>query len=323
MGTCGAKRKSRDELEVLTAKMPLQERSTFDGLAAGLDISIGLAHNLLKEEGSFIQSVKSTIKPSLPEAQKWERVEWCLAMIDSKTIEEEETVDDMLDESWFLKTEIARRYFLTKGEKDPYRSTQHKSHIEKIMFLSAIARPRYDPGRKKNWDGKVLCEPIGDWVPAKKNSCRRPAGTLEWKNRNVDGDCYVDLMKKVVDNIIARWPRCDWRNPDYTIYVQNDGAPGHKKKEVSKKLNAYLKLLIRRGKLPHGKIVFVRQPAQSPDLNVNDLGVSAMQKAAYRHFAPQNAREIIDCVLDCWSKMDPVKINRLFLTQDGRLEQDP
>ena len=177
VGTVGQKRKDRVELKDRTVLLPLNQRSTFDGLAAGLDISIGLAYNLLKEEGSLLRSVQSSIKPSLTETQKWHRVEWVLSRIDTRTVEEEnlrlrprghdwkfenhlDTVH--VDESWFLQTEVSRCYILGKDEADPYRSTRHKSHIEKIMFLSAVARPRWDPGLKKNWDGKILCLPIGD-----------------------------------------------------------------------------------------------------------------------------------------------------------------
>ena len=53
VGACGQKRKSREELSELTTALPLNERSTFDGLAVGLDISIGLAFKLVKEQGSL------------------------------------------------------------------------------------------------------------------------------------------------------------------------------------------------------------------------------------------------------------------------------
>ena len=51
----------------------------------------------------------------------------------------------------------------------------------------------------------------------------------------MDGDTYVILMKKVVDEIVEKWPRGDWKTPEYTVYVQDDCAPGHRKKRVWKR----------------------------------------------------------------------------------------
>ena len=33
-------------------------------------------------------------------------------------------------------------------------TTKHKSHIERVMFLCAVARPRYDNHARHVWDGK-------------------------------------------------------------------------------------------------------------------------------------------------------------------------
>ena len=46
-----------------------------------------------------------------------------------------------IDEKWFDKQKIARKFILTKGEKRPQRKPQHKSHIKQVMFLCGQARP--------------------------------------------------------------------------------------------------------------------------------------------------------------------------------------
>jgi hypothetical protein len=47
-----------------------------------------------------------------------------------------------VDEKWFFLTEIDQGLYLTEAEeKGPDRSTRHKGHILKVMFLTAVARP--------------------------------------------------------------------------------------------------------------------------------------------------------------------------------------
>lgn len=53
VGACGQKKLDRQGLADRVVDIPLNDRSTFDGLANGLDISVGLAFTLLKEEGSL------------------------------------------------------------------------------------------------------------------------------------------------------------------------------------------------------------------------------------------------------------------------------
>ena len=51
------------------------------------------------------------------------------------------------------------------GEKP---KMEHKTQImTKLMFLCAVARPRYSPCGKSWWDGRLGIWPIGDWEPAK------------------------------------------------------------------------------------------------------------------------------------------------------------
>jgi hypothetical protein len=35
-------------------------------------------------------------------------------------------------------------YYLTEGERGPVPRTKHKDHLEKVVFLSVIAHPRYE-----------------------------------------------------------------------------------------------------------------------------------------------------------------------------------
>ena len=99
-----------------------------------------------------------------------------------------------IDEKWFYLTKEKRKYILAPGEQAPNRTVQHKSHITKVMFLSAIARPRKDTVANQMWDGKLGIWPIGEWKPAVNNSVNRPAGTMEWHDISVTKDVYRHFL---------------------------------------------------------------------------------------------------------------------------------
>ena len=50
----------------------------------------------------------------------------------------------------------------------PTRRVQNKEHMIKVMFLAAVARPRYDPEGECTFDGKIGMFPFIERVAAKK-----------------------------------------------------------------------------------------------------------------------------------------------------------
>ena len=62
------------------------------------------------------------------------------------------------------------------------------------MFLSAVARPRFNTSANSWWDGKLGIWPIGGWEPAQRVSKNRPRGTLVWKNKPVTKGVYRELL---------------------------------------------------------------------------------------------------------------------------------
>jgi hypothetical protein len=73
-----------------------------------------------------------------------------------------------LDEKWFKLYKANTKYYLAKDEDLPYRSCPNKRYIGKVMFLAAVARPRYDFRRKRHFDGK-----IGIWYILEKSVAQR------------------------------------------------------------------------------------------------------------------------------------------------------
>ena len=115
-----------------------------------------------------------------------------------------------LDEKWFFLSQEKGCYLLVSDEKNPKHCVKHKSLITKVMFLCAVARPRYNPSVNSWWDRKLGIWPIGDWDPAKQGSKKRPKGMLVWKNKTVTKDVYRGLLiNRFILAILKKWPRRD------------------------------------------------------------------------------------------------------------------
>ncbi|KAH9102947.1 hypothetical protein AeMF1_020600, partial [Aphanomyces euteiches] len=60
-----------------------------------------------------------------------------------------------VDEKWFYLTKVRRKFYVYEDEEIAARSVKSKGFITKVMFLAAVARPRYDYHRKTEFDGKI------------------------------------------------------------------------------------------------------------------------------------------------------------------------
>jgi hypothetical protein len=101
---------------------------------------------------------RSYIKPLLTKTQRLRRIEFILSKITGKGVFKCEKNVVHVDEKWFYLVRKGRRIRLQPcgGDFDD-DVTQHKSHIEKVMFLSAIGVPQITP------DGSYFDGKIGIW----------------------------------------------------------------------------------------------------------------------------------------------------------------
>ena len=85
------------------------------------------------------------IRPILTDKNKADRVVYCCSFVqDGQFVDMLERVD--IDQKWFYMTEVATiSYILVPGETPPRRTYKHKSHIEEVMCLTAVVRPRQNP----------------------------------------------------------------------------------------------------------------------------------------------------------------------------------
>ena len=107
----------------------------------------------------------------------------------------------------FFLMEAQLHLYLVPGKSEPARSTRHKSHILKVMFLAGVlARLQF-----KIWQ---TCVPlmeiqylafIIERVMATRCSVNHPAGTWETKPVSITSDKYREfLIEKVLLAIKAK-----------------------------------------------------------------------------------------------------------------------
>ena len=121
-------------------------RKTYRSTANAMGVSLNTVQRmLLKKDVCHIHT--SSLKPTLTEENKMSRMELALSFIDKNNTSKFEDMEDLIhiDEKWFYLTKDGQRFIIAADEEEPYRyDVQHKSFLTKIMFLCAVARPRYD-----------------------------------------------------------------------------------------------------------------------------------------------------------------------------------
>ncbi|ETV77602.1 hypothetical protein H257_08513 [Aphanomyces astaci] len=165
-----------------------------------------------------------------------------------------------IDEKWFYVTLINRRYYLWHDEPVAVRKGSSKRHIVKVMFLTAVARPRYDCAKKSTWDGKIGMWPFVTKAPAQRTSKNRVRGTIVTTPMTVTKPIYRHfLLQHVIPSIKLLWPS----RRDNPIYIQQDNARPH--------VGVDDLAVAAAGCSDGWHIQLVAQPAMSPDFNVLDL----------------------------------------------------
>ncbi|KAH9132635.1 hypothetical protein AeRB84_015336 [Aphanomyces euteiches] len=131
-----------------------------------------------------------------------------------------------IDEKWFFLTKVKRRHYAYDDEVVPRRSGKSRHFVTKVMFLAAVARPRYDYSKKKIFDGKLGVWPFVETTLAKRGSKNRAKGTPVLSLQPVNSDMYQAMVfDKVIPAIKAKFPVRDQMG---TIFIQQDNASPHK-----------------------------------------------------------------------------------------------
>ena len=126
-----------------------------------------------------------------------------------------------IDEKWFYMTKINTNYYLVPDETPPHWTCKSKRYITTVMFMCAVARPRWDSHDKCEFDGKIGIFLFIFQEAEKRASKNRPAGKMETKcitsiNRV---EMTKMLVEKVIPEIKQKWPAGSKR-----CIIQQDNA---------------------------------------------------------------------------------------------------
>ena len=291
--------------------IPLRKRRTQRKLAASLGVSKTTVQCWIVD--STIQVHCNSLKPVLTEENK---VAQLIMALESRDPNDPSKFLDMMDrvhvdEKWFFLSRQRERYLLLPEEKNLKRCVKSKSHITKVMFLCAVARPRFNTSANSWWDGKLGIWPIGGWEPAQRASKNRPRGTLVWKNKPVTKGVYRELLiSKLSLAIVEKWPRTD--RLSRKIWIQQDGAKSHINTDDEEFREAIQDQELNAG--------LYTQAANSPDVNLLDLGFfRAIQ--SFNDAAPKNEEELIQSVQDAYTNYPRKRLNQTWLTLQSVFNQ--
>jgi hypothetical protein len=292
-------------------------------------VSLGIPHSTLhyirhNMSEDVIMPHSSALKPFLSEENK---VSCTLYCIDHLTLHAGENHDNNpdndfgfyddfqdqihIDEKWFFVKRDMMNIYLAAGEKIPGRNCVHKGHIQKVMFLCAVARPR------GAWDGKIGIWPFVEQIPAARNSANRVAGTLETKCVNVTKEVYGDMIiNKVLPMVKEKWPA----GASKVIFLQHDNASCHFKKDWPQWMEA-----CEAAAVDGWEFKLTGQPPNSPDLNILDLGFFRALQSAQWDFSESDHQtskdDLILAVKAAFEGFDHRKLNFNFLTLQSCVEE--
>ena len=171
--------------------------------------------------------------------------------------------------------------------------------------MAAVARPRWIPSKKMWFNGLIGIWPYVKKEPAKRNSKNRLKGTLVTKKApSVTNEEHLKMMENnFIPEIVSKWPTAAQDRP---IFIQQDNAKPH---GVAGDERLQQKCLAE-----GWNIKFKRQPPNSPDFNVLDLGFFAAIQALQHEESPANIDELINHVDTAFHSMKREKLDNVFLS---------
>ncbi|KAH9158774.1 hypothetical protein LEN26_002735, partial [Aphanomyces euteiches] len=147
----------------------------------------------MKSQGR-LKKRNNSLKPYLTQDNKKTRLEFALSFVKQNHVFNSMYDVVHIDEKWFYLTNVNGKYYVYDDEQLLTRHVQSKRFITKVMFLAAVARPRYDFHSHKYFDGKLGVWPFVSREPALRSSVKRPKGALVTRPLSVTADAYLDML---------------------------------------------------------------------------------------------------------------------------------
>jgi hypothetical protein len=287
------------------AEIPKNQRKTFRDAAKHLGIAVTTFYKTFKGNPDLFRRHRSQLKPTLSEENMVSRLVYALDKVGDNGLFQDMYDEIHIDEKWFYLTEACASYILTCDEDNPIRTTRNRNHIEKVMFLCAVARPRMNPLTGQMFDGKIGAWPIGDFGEAIRNSVHRPRGAEVWRNESMTRIKYKDmLINQVLPAILEKFPYEQGR----TIILQQDNASSHCDHRDPNIAEALTRLGL--------DLKIKYQPANSPDTSTPRRFFDPYKSDQWRTTS-YNSTELIQAVTAAFENYPWEKLNNAFLTLQG------
>ena len=135
---------------------------------------------------------------------------------------------------------------------------QSRKYVQKVMALSAVARPCGD------FDGRIGLYGVAHDKIAMRDSKHHTRCDVYKIDCDMNGDMFYRIVtEELLPNIREKMIDFD------VVYVQMDGVPPHIRRLKDLHEAGAERRQIGGKQAP--RVKFVQQPANSPDVNVNDL----------------------------------------------------
>ena len=118
------------------------------------------------------------------------------------------------------------------------------------------------------------------------------------------------VLPAIIDKFPSSWV---WGEGRREVVIQQDGAGSHIKEDDEEFKEAVEELGV--------SVRLMTQPAQSPDLNINDLAFFHSLASLMKRKKPKNKMELIAAVEKEYAEYDPVVLNKMWLTHQAVMNE--
>ena len=137
--------------------IPNEKKQTIRDIASALNIPKTTLGRLVKK--GTIKTKVVGVKPYLTDINKIQRVSFALEHVDANGVFQNMYDHVHIDKKWFYMFKLKKRvYFHPLEEELPQevRKCVNKRHRKKVMFLAAVARPRFNYHKQAWFDGLMV-----------------------------------------------------------------------------------------------------------------------------------------------------------------------
>lgn len=134
-------------------------RKNISSVACAISVSKSTLHCRFTKE--IIKRHTNALKPYLINANKASRLAYVVDQIDESTLTDGDSHfynqwDRVhIDKKWFNLTEERGTFYLAVDEEAPHQTGKSKRFVLKVMFMAAVALPRFDPDKNQWFTGKI------------------------------------------------------------------------------------------------------------------------------------------------------------------------